>query len=103
MSALRRCPGCGHRRILLEHRGGGVRSGVPSGTPERLCIDCLGAPQGRLFTSTATLDDLGAERVDVLVERHHDDAGIPAPCCSCDRPLGDSDGGCIRCGKSVAA
>jgi hypothetical protein len=91
MSALRTCPGCGDRRILLPAARG------------RLCVDCRDHPQGRLFTREATLDDLGAERADVLAERHHDDAGIPAPRCSCARPLGDGDGGCLRCGRWAAA
>jgi hypothetical protein len=40
VSALRTCPGCGRRRILLERRGGGVR----------LCIDCRALPyQAPLF------------------------------------------------------
>jgi hypothetical protein len=91
VSALRACPGCGDRRILLPADGG------------RLCVDCLNAPQGRLFGREATLDDLISERSDVLAERDHDDAGAPAPRCSCDRPLGDGDGGCIRCGRWAAA
>jgi hypothetical protein len=79
MSALRACPGCGDRRIVLPAEGG------------RLCVDCRDAPQGRLFGREETLDDL------VLAEHERDEASIPTPRCPCDRPLSDGDAGCTRC------
>jgi hypothetical protein len=92
VSALRTCPGCGDRRILLSSPG-----------DERLCLDCRDLPQGRLFGLEATLDDL--ELAGDGVGRH-----VEAPPrarravgCRCDRPLTDDDGGCVRCGRWAVA